>query len=293
MGVVVARQARAGRLESRRATVIQWMRRSQVARPPEGVKLLARFSGALAALGAVLVWATTVWGATVYLEPPELVMTAGESATVSVRVEGADSVSCFLVQLGFDPDVLQLTSAVEGSLFASSVHSTMFDWDQLAPGSHSVNDVLLGPGTYVLAPGELSTLVFTGVAPGSAAVELTTIDLRDVRREPIVPVQGLGAVAEVAEWSSAPSAPLPGRMRAEPNPATSRATLALPGYADSGGFVAVYDVRGREVRRLAHPRGAREIVWDLRDDCGAPVPGGVYFARTREPAAGVKITVVR
>jgi agmatine/peptidylarginine deiminase len=52
--------------------------------------------------------------------------------------------------------------------------------------------------------------------------------------------------------------------------------------------LAVYDVRGRLVRRLVdgqRPAGATEIDWDGRDDDGRPVPAGVYFFRLR--AAGI------
>jgi flagellar hook assembly protein FlgD len=45
--------------------------------------------------------------------------------------------------------------------------------------------------------------------------------------------------------------------------------------------LTLFSVQGRRVRELhAGPlgEGRRSIAWDGRDDAGAPVPSGVYFA---------------
>lgn len=67
-----------------------------------------------------------------------------------------------------------------------------------------------------------------------------------------------------------------------PNPSSSAATiqLALP---ESGHLsVSIYGTNGRMVRGLADhtvSAGPNGIVWDCRDDFGAPVPPGIYFLR--------------
>jgi hypothetical protein len=53
--------------------------------------------------------------------------------------------------------------------------------------------------------------------------------------------------------------------------------------------LAVYDVRGRLVRRLVdgeRPAGTTEVDWDGRDDAGRRVAAGVYWFRLR--AAGLR-----
>jgi len=46
--------------------------------------------------------------------------------------------------------------------------------------------------------------------------------------------------------------------------------------------LAIYDASGRRVRELVsgtEPAGTHDVVWDLRDESGQPVPAGVRFAR--------------
>jgi len=91
------------------------------------------------------------------------------------------------------------------------------------------------------------------------------------------------------------------RMRlavsAVPNPATSTVaiTYTLPSAGDV--TVAIYDLLGREVRRLgaqAQAPGMHTITWDRANERGRAVQPGVYFCRVQ--AAGQiatgKITVV-
>ncbi len=66
------------------------------------------------------------------------------------------------------------------------------------------------------------------------------------------------------------------------NPASgsARLELALPSAASPD--IALYDVRGALVRRLAagaQSAGWHEIAWDGRDAAGHPVAAGLYFAR--------------
>ena len=69
-----------------------------------------------------------------------------------------------------------------------------------------------------------------------------------------------------------------------PNPfrpdTSIRFGLPRPGAVD----LVVYDVAGRRVRTLVHearPAGKHEVVWDGRDDSGAPVGAGTYFSVLR------------
>jgi flagellar hook assembly protein FlgD len=71
---------------------------------------------------------------------------------------------------------------------------------------------------------------------------------------------------------------------ARPSPfrATTVIEFALP--ARSPVTLAVFDVRGRCVRRLAagtYDPGRHRIAWDGRGEDGRAVSSGVYFARLR------------
>jgi flagellar hook assembly protein FlgD len=61
---------------------------------------------------------------------------------------------------------------------------------------------------------------------------------------------------------------------------TARFLVSAPSGAEV--TVQVFDVAGRRVRTVFAgrlPALDHELAWDLRDDAGRRVPGGLYFAR--------------
>jgi hypothetical protein len=73
-----------------------------------------------------------------------------------------------------------------------------------------------------------------------------------------------------------------------PNPAvgTMRFTLELPRATDVR--LEVFDVAGRRVRDVVSagvlPAGRHVLAWDGRNQAGARIAGGIYFARLRAGA---------
>jgi probable HAF family extracellular repeat protein len=91
----------------------------------------------------------------------------------------------------------------------------------------------------------------------------------------LIPISSLGVPPGAAALEPRFSGPWP-------NPARGRArfevTLPRPGPVE----VTVFDLTGRRVRGLARggfPAGTTVIEWDARDEAGARVDAGVYFAR--------------
>jgi hypothetical protein len=139
------------------------------------------------AVGLLLGAVQALSAPTVYISPASVEVEEGQTIEMSIRVDaGTDTLTCFLVEFTFDASVVELLSAEEGTLFAESGHSTMFDWDQYLPGLHACNDVTLGFDAFVLCPGELVDLEFYGVEEGTTTLSITTVDLRDLRRDPIL-----------------------------------------------------------------------------------------------------------
>ncbi len=71
-----------------------------------------------------------------------------------------------------------------------------------------------------------------------------------------------------------------------PNPFRSETKFRLALPAPASVRVAIYDVTGRQVRRLLERRvaaGDRDLAWDGKDDQGREVPAGIYFARLTGP----------
>lgn len=81
-----------------------------------------------------------------------------------------------------------------------------------------------------------------------------------------------------------------------PTPFSDRTDVrfALPSRAAHS--LVVYDVSGRQVRRLSGgvlDAGSHTATWDGRDDAGRPVPAGVYFYALRTPLGELRQRTVR
>jgi hypothetical protein len=112
-------------------------------------------------------------------------------------------------------------------------------------------------------------------------------------------LDGNGAEADLARLTVAgPGA----RLRAWPVPSVESGNIELAVYppVDPGGrtaadfAVTVYDVNGREVRRVAGgvmPTrvGEVRVAWDGRSSYGLPARAGVYFVRAESPSRGFRI----
>jgi len=252
---------------------------------------------------AVLLLAGVAWSApTVYFEPAATEVEQGQAFTVGIRVDsGADALTCFLVDFTFDAGVVELLSAEEGTLFAESGHSTMFDWDQYSPGLHSCNDVTLGFDAFVLCPGELVHLEFYAVAEGATPLSITTIDLRDIERDPILPVFTEGGSVTVGPGTGVPDGDelVVPDLRCYPNPFSGRVVIEFDsGTATGPVHVVIHDATGRVVARpvaASSNSGFSLGLWDGTGHDRQPLPGGVYFVVASGPAgeARARVTLVR
>lgn len=84
----------------------------------------------------------------------------------------------------------------------------------------------------------------------------------------------------------APLEPAALAFAAEPNPASRSTTLHWSLSDDAHVKLTIFDAAGRLVRTLAEETaraGVGSRIWDLRDDSGARVAAGLYFARLTTP----------
>jgi hypothetical protein len=88
-----------------------------------------------------------------------------------------------------------------------------------------------------------------------------------------------GGTGAISTLQFAPPSPNP--MRSSASVATME--LAVPSTMSGGDYdLSIYDLSGRRVKRVDSgiaPVGRFSLKWDLRDDRGRPVDGGVYFVR--------------
>jgi parallel beta-helix repeat protein len=88
------------------------------------------------------------------------------------------------------------------------------------------------------------------------------------------------------------------RIAVYPNPFSHRVVLSLTGGERQVPIdAAVYDVRGRLVRKMAHiaEPGAVTVEWDARDEAGNPVACGTYYLaiRSRTGTRTAKLLLIR
>jgi hypothetical protein len=112
----------------------------------------------------------------------------------------------------------------------------------------------------------------------------------------------LVASTPISEDSPAVSAPVlaesgPSSPIAYPNPFVAGTTVAFRTPAAGLVSVTVHDVAGRRVRTLASSErldaGTHRRSWDGRNDAGAELPAGVYFARVTADGLTSSSKIVR
>jgi hypothetical protein len=227
--------------------------------------------------------ATASASTSVHFDPALVLSSPGQQFDMGFRVgDSPDSVASFQLYLSFDPGVVELADAVEGSLYADSGTMTWFIAEELAPGSWHFFDTVFGAGTHVLPPGELLHLTFTSLADGETEARVDTVRMTDIRRNPLA-VEGF----ENAHISVVPLTGVEGGAGAarlgpgHPNPFVSVTAVPFRTPIAGDARAEIYDVSGRMIRHIPVPRGARqgELLWDGRDERGEEVSASVYFIR--------------
>lgn len=97
------------------------------------------------------------------------------------------------------------------------------------------------------------------------------------------------------DLTDVPPTPVGLSLSASPNPfnPSVELRLVLPGAGRCK--VTLHDLSGRRVAALLDeklPAGERRLRWDGKDEAGAPLPSGVYFARASVPGSETSIKLV-
>jgi hypothetical protein len=165
-----------------------------------------------------------------------------------------------------------------------------FDWG--FDGDMFATDASYGE-IYRIKPNGAKTLFAT--LPGAADVAYRPGE------QALYAVSNQGGLYRVARGGTTDASVEPaarGGLTLTPNPASGACALQF-GLAEGASVrVRIWDAVGRLVRRLGdgwRPSGAQTIAWDGRDEGGAPVRPGVYFARVELPGRVLRapVTIVR
>lgn len=244
-------------------------------------------------------------GVTIALQPATQTVAPGAQFDLFVDVtQSGSAFNAFDAIVGYSPAALTLIalsplSLQEGAMMTAACGSRFHRFRQGADRD-TITDVLLCNGVSVTGPGGIYKLRFQasntpqtttvqflpGVAFYDAGIGVTPVTTSDAT----VTIGGSVAVGTPA------ARPAALRLQASPNP--SRALTRLRIESEAAGFqeVAVCDLLGRAVRHLESgwfDAGARARDWDGRDDSGARVPPGIYYAQVRAAAGMVRSPIAR
>lgn len=209
----------------------------------------------------------------VTLEAPDKV---GDNMTFAVhlQLDGTGLLQAVSTRLTWDPAVVEPVNLVSGDLIDAEGGVVM------SPKPGTVDAAMLGVRAQgLIGSGRLATYSFRSLAAGDPKFAIASVDGRDSRNHK-VPV---GSTEKVT------AAVAPGRTMlapAAPNPFRQSSTLAFSLARGGDVELAIYSVDGRRVRTLARgfmDVGEYRMTWDGRDDSGAPVAAGMFFARLSAP----------
>ena len=235
----------------------------------------------------------------VRIDPPDSIFSPSEPLELSFRVgASADTISGFQLYLSFDPAVVELVEATEGTLYMASGYATWPRFEELEPGFWHFFDTVLGDDTYVLPPGELLHLEFTAVDSGVTIASPDTVRLADLRRNDLPVAAAYGAQITVVPTSGVDEQTASGLKLGPPHPNPSRGDVRASFTRPPGRgavLAEVYDASGRLIRRLELPRDLVEgqILWDGRTSDGSEAPSSVYFLRVADDAGTATRAVVK
>jgi flagellar hook capping protein FlgD len=283
------------------------MRRADTTAVGPGVRSAGTRWAVVVAVAAALTASASAAGAgvTIALQPATQSVAPGAEFDLFIAVtEGGSAFNAFDAIVGFSPSaltVVQLSplSLQEGSLMTTACGNRFHRFRQGADRD-TITDVLLCNGVSVPGPGQIYRLRFqASMTPQTTTVQfLPGIAFYNAGLA-VTPVATSDATIIIAAPVGVETPlPTPGvlRLHASPNPCRSLMKLRIE--TDTAGLqeLTVCDLLGRVVRRLGSgwfDAGRREGHWDGRDDSGARVAPGIYYAQLRTPAGAVRSPIVR
>lgn len=135
-----------------------------------------------------------------------------------------------------------------------------------------INVVLIRSGQNNLPEGEgvIARLTVRASASGSVSLSRVVLASPDAQSIPTIVVN--------LEWSETPAT----LGQNFPNPFNPTTTIPYTVEEHTTVSLAVYDVSGREIKRMFNEQkapGSYQAIWNGTDETGFQVPSGVYFVR--------------
>ena len=265
-----------------------------------GIVPVALLFAALTALAPALADAAGIHCA---MTPAVSMVQPGETFTLDFSITSADaSFNGFDAVVEYDPAALTFlptapTALQQGTLMTGACGST-FHLFSSAADSMAFTSVILCAGVSQTGPGQLYELSFQA---GPSYTD-TWVRLRPTREKffdagiRVTPVETADALVHIMDLTGVPGTPATGlSLRAAPNPARVGSTFVAVADVDGPQSLAIYDLRGRIVRRFDAAdaqAGPRSVPWDGLDDRGVKLAPGVYRAVLRSAGRSASTPLV-
>ncbi len=221
--------------------------------------------------------------ANVSLNPRISHVVSGETCTLQIIVNTADSMSCMESVISFDTSLVALTSVDEGGLFDEAPFFTFFEWGYVSPDTISVVDCVMGYRSFILPPGELVSFVFEAKQSGVCPVRISKMKLWGIDRiEVLTTVDPSAWIIVDSPTGVATSRQNITDFKNYPNPFNPVTTITFSLPAPFKTNLSIFTPGGRLVKTLVDEllvEGRQAKVWNGTDSCGNSVGSGIYFCR--------------
>ncbi|UCE67024.1 MAG: T9SS type A sorting domain-containing protein [Candidatus Zixiibacteriota bacterium] len=222
----------------------------------------------------------------VFFDPDTTYITVSDSGRIDISVDShLTSIHCYIVSIGFDTTLVELTDVIEGPLLPGT-GQTFFFWSQ-AENGYDIGSCLLGYGLYANGPGVLATMKFRARENiGTSSLHFTSQEFTDTLLNPIYVISLYGAIVVSDSITGTDDADIgagfPQRFilyQNFPNPFNSRTSIKYGLNKPCFVKIEIFDVLGRLHEVLVSgekPAGYHEAIWDAEGSTS-----GVYYLKLR------------
>jgi hypothetical protein len=222
----------------------------------------------------------------VFFEPDTTYITVNDSSQIDIAVDShLTGIHCFIVSIGFDTTLVELTDVIEGSLLPGT-GQTFFFWNRTENG-YDIGSCLLGFGLYANGPGVIATMKFRArEATGVSSLHFTSQEFTDTLLNPIYVIALYGAIVVLDSTTGIENpesgAGFPRRFilyQNFPNPFNSQTNIKYSLFEPCFVRIEVFDVLGRLHYALASgekPAGLHVVTWNADGSSS-----GTYYLRLR------------
>jgi len=219
-----------------------------------------------------------------YFSPGFTEVGIDSAATVEVWVDDIEALKGFSLKLSYDPDMVEISDAREGTIFSSPSFFASFI-DSVA-GSIKVESTLFGAGRKVDGSGLLFYLDITGLREGTDTLSFFDLNLRDVDLVRIE-TEAKNGILAIGEPSSVATIHLkPGKYRLYqnyPNPFNPVTTVQFYVPYRSTVTLRVFNAEGRQIQSPVVSKRFHAGHHSIRFD-GSGYASGVYLYRLEAEA---------